>query len=186
MGTEALIGIDIGTTAVKAVMTDLSGVRLADYAVVYPTHRPGPGMVEQDPEDWLAHVQAALDQFAATGATVRAIGITSQVNTHVFCDAGFTPLAPAIVWQDGRAAMEGAALDAGISVAAKTAALGAPIPIDGSHALSRMAWMAAHEPGVWARTAHVMAPKDWAIARLTGSVGADPLASVGLVGTDLC
>ncbi len=182
---RALIGIDIGTTAVKAVMTDLSGVRLADYAAVYPTHRPGPGRVEQDPADWMAHVQAALGRFAAVGAQVRAIGITSQVNTHVFTDASFAPLAPAIVWQDGRAAVQGAALDARISVEAKTAALGAPIPIDASHALARMAWMAAHEPGVWARTVHVMAPKDWAIARLTGAVGADPLASVGLVGTDL-
>ena len=46
--------------------------------------------------------------------------------------------------------------------------------------------MASHRPDVWRQTAHVLAPKDYAIARLTGAVGADPLASVGLVGTDLC
>lgn len=180
----ALIGIDIGTTAVKAVMCDPSGARLASYAAAYPTQRPGPGQVEQDPADWVAHVRAALTQFANL-APVAAIGITSQVNTHVFCNAALRPLAPAIVWQDSRAAAQGVAMDGAISPEAKTAALGAPIPIDASHALARMAWMAAHQPAIWAQTAHVLAPKDYVIAVLTGVVAADPLASVGLVGTDL-
>lgn len=189
MRPRALIGIDIGTSAVKAVMTDLAGGRLADHAARYPTARPAPAWVEQEPADWMRHVMAALDRFAAIGAAIGAevlgIGITSQVNTHVFCNAALAPLAPAIVWQDGRAASQGAALDAAIAPQAKIAALGAPIPIDASHALARMAWMAAQRPQVWARTVHVMVPKDWAIARLTGAVGADPIASVGLVGTDL-
>ena len=182
----ALIGIDIGTTAVKAVMADLSGHRLSSYAASYPTLRPGPGQVEQDPADWMRHVQTALAQFAKIGVRVQGIGITSQVNTHVFCDQKSDPLAPAIVWQDSRAAVEGAELDAQITTDAKIAALGAPIPIDASHALARMVWMASHRPDVWRQTAHVLAPKDYAIARLTGAVGADPLASVGLVGNDLC
>lgn len=182
---KALIGIDIGTTAVKAVMTDLSGRRLADHATPYPTSRPAVGWVEQDPGVWLRLVQDALGRFAGVPAQVEGIGITSQVNTHVFCDAAFAPLAPAIVWQDGRAVVEGAALDARISAEAKVAALGAPIPIDASHALSRMAWMAGHRPDVWARTVRVMAPKDWVLARLTGVAGADPIASVGLVGPDM-
>lgn len=185
MTREALIGIDIGTTAVKAVMADLSGRRLADYAAPYPTTRPGPDLVEQDPADWLGHLRAALELFAAEGAEVLAIGVTGQVNTHVFCDAALVPLCPAIVWQDGRAAGEGAALEARMTAEERTAALGAPIPFDASHALSRMAWMARARPEVWTATAHVMAPKDWAIARMTGAVGADAIASVGLAGTDL-
>jgi xylulokinase len=181
---DALIGVDVGTTAVKAVMADLSGQRLAEYAATYPTVRAGAG-VEQNPGDWWGHVEAALARFAASGARVRAIGITGQVNTHVFCDAVFGVLRPAITWADVRAAGEGAALEARISMEAKIAALGAPIPIDASHALSRMEWVAAQEPEVWARTAWVMAPKDWIIARLTGVAGADALASVGLAGEDL-
>ena len=181
-----LIGIDIGTTAVKAVMCDLSGLRLSGYVATYPTRRPRAQVVEQDPADWLTHVRAALAQFATVGAgPVGGIGITSQVNTHVFCDAALVPLAPAIVWQDSRAAAEGAALDAQITPGAKIVALGAPIPIDASHALARMAWMAAHRPDVWAQTRYVLSPKDYVIATLTGVVAADPLSSVGLVGTDL-
>lgn len=187
MTGAALIGIDIGTSAVKAVMTDLSGNRLADHAAVYPTRRPAAGMAEQDPADWMAHIDAALQKFAAhpRAAQVQAIGVTSQVNSHVFCDAALVPLAPCIVWQDGRAAAQAARLDAAITPEAKIEALGAPIPIDASHALARMTWMSEHRPAVWEKTAHVLAPKDYAIARLTGSVAADPIASVGLVGADL-
>ncbi|MBW7920544.1 MAG: carbohydrate kinase [Rubellimicrobium sp.] len=184
---RALIGIDIGTTALKAVMTDATGARLAEYRASYPLSRPHPGWAEQDPGDWWAHVRAALDDFARHPAAdrVAAIGVTSQVNSHVFAGADLAPLAPAIIWQDTRAGAEAAALDARLTEEEKIAALGAPMPVDASHALARMAWMAAHEAGVRARTAHVMAPKDWVIARLTGRVVADPVASVGLVGTDL-
>lgn len=187
MPLPALIGIDIGTTAVKAAMSDLEGRRLDSFAAGHPTARPAPGRVEQAPEDWMAYVMAALQRFAAhpQAGRVAAIGITSQVNTHVFCDAGLRPLAPAITWQDGRAAAQGAALDAAITPEAKLAALGAPIPIDASHALARMAWMAQHHPKIWAACTHLLLPKDYAIAQLTGAVVADPISAVGLVGPDL-
>lgn len=186
MSCETLIGLDIGTTSVKAVLVDLSGRVLAEYARPYATARPRPGWVEQDPADWLRHIAAALGHFAARDLSgLCGIGFTSQVNTHVFVDADLEPLCPAIVWQDGRAAAAGARIDAGVSAAEKQAWFGAPIPIDASHVLSRMAWMAETAPDIWARTAHVLSPKDFCIARLTGVVAADPLASVGLVGADL-
>lgn len=183
----ALIGIDIGTSALKAALIGDDGARLDAFAAPHPTARPAPGRVEQAPGDWMAAVAAALVRFAAhpRAAGVAAIGITSQVNTHIFVDAGGTPLMPTVVWQDTRAAADAAVLDARLDAAAKIAALGAPIPIDASHALARMAWLAAAHPGLWERTAQVLLPKDHAIARLTGAVGADPLAAVGLVGPDL-
>ena len=185
--TKTLIGIDIGTTSVKAVLLAASGQRLAAFSRPYPTARPAPGLVEQDAADWLALVIAALESFQAHPGCgqVQAIGFTSQVNTHVFTDAAFAPLRPAIVWQDGRAAAAGAAIDAQIGLAEKTALLGAPIPVDASHALARISWLARHDPVALRRSAHVFAPKDFCIARLTGRVAADPVSSVGLVGTDL-
>jgi xylulokinase len=183
----AIIGIDIGTSAVKAVMLDTDGTRLVVHASPYPTTRPAPGWVEQDAGDWMAPVMAALSVFAGhpRAGQVAAIGVTSQVNTHLFVDARLTPLRPAIVWQDTRAAAQGAALEGAITPEARIAALGAPIPLDASHALSRMAWVARHEPDIWARCAHVLLPKDHAIAHLTGAVGADPISAVGLAGPDL-
>jgi xylulokinase len=186
-GEPVLIGIDVGTSSVKAVMAAPGGLRLDSYSAPHGTRRTAPGMAEQDPGDWRRHVEAALARFAGhpRAGDVRVIGITSQVNTHLFCDTARAPLAPAITWQDTRAAPEAAALDARISPDDKIAALGAPIPIDASHALSRMAWMATHHPEDWARTRHVLLPKDWIIAQLTGQVGADPLSAVGLAGADL-
>jgi xylulokinase len=183
MGDAVLIGIDVGTTSVKAVMLTASGHRLADFAARYPTQRTPPNRVEQDPEDWQRLILAALQGFAERpeAARLRAICLTSQVNTHVFTDAALHPLCPAIVWQDGRAAEDGARLDAKVTSAQKTAWLGAPIPIDASHALARMAWMKAKHPKIWQATAHVLLPRDFLVARLTGQVVTDPMSSVGLV-----
>lgn len=182
---ECLIGIDVGTTSVKAVMIDLAGQRVAQMSSRYPTRRPGPGLVEQDPQDWWDLLISALTDFAGRGRKVRAICLTSQVNTHVFADSALRVLHPAIVWQDSRAAAAGAKIDAGIAVADKIRWLGAPIPLDASHAMARMAWMADANPDLWAQTTHVMLPRDYLLARLTGVVAADPLSAVGQVGPDL-
>jgi xylulokinase len=172
---------------VKAVLVDLSGRLLADWAAPYPTRRPRTAWVEQAPEDWLRLALEAMAEFARAHSVsgLRGIGLTGQANTHAFVDAGLAPVRPAIVWQDARAAAEAAELDALVGEAEKLAWFGAPMPIDASHALARMAWVARHEPAAWAATAHVLAPKDFVLARLTGTLAADPLASVGLAGRDL-
>lgn len=181
---KCLIGIDVGTTSVKAVLITLAGARLAETAARYPTARAEEGRVEQDPADWWRLVVQALGAFAGKGE-VAAICLTSQVNTHVFVDRDLTPLHPAIVWQDGRAAAEGAAIESQISQAEKIRLLGAPIPVDASHALARMGWMAKAHPQIWDRTAHVLLPRDYLLAALTGVIRSDPMSSVGLVGADL-
>lgn len=182
--TEHLIGIDLGTTSVKAVMIGLDGVRLAESSARYPTQRGPGGRVEQDPADWLRLVLAALQDFAGRGRA-RAICLTSQVNTHVFVDGALQPLAPAVVWQDGRAAAAGAQIDATIPAEEKIRLLGAPIPVDASHALARMEWMAEMHPALWQASEHVLLPRDYLLARLTGEILCDPMSSVGLVGPDL-
>lgn len=182
------IGIDVGTSSVKAIMGGAGGVSHDSYSGHHDTARPNAGAAEQNPADWIRHVDAALAHFAAhpLAGNVVGIGVTSQVNTHVFCDGQLAPLHPAITWQDTRPASAAARLDAAIDPAEKTAALGAPIPIDASHALARMAWMAEHRPEVWASTTHVLLPKDLVIAQLTGQCVTDPISAVGLAGTDLC
>lgn len=187
-GTDPLfIGIDIGTSSVKALLAAPGGAVLDSFGASHGMTRATPGAAEQDPSVWQTHVEAALARFAAhpRAGAVAAIGITSQVNTHVFCDERLAPLRPAITWQDTRPAPQAARLDAQLDEAAKIAALGAPIPIDASHALSRMAHVAETEPDIWAKTRHVLLPKDYITARLTGEVAADPISAVGLVGVDL-
>lgn len=184
---DLFVGIDLGSTSVKAAVLDDRGQCLSRFSQSYPTARPAAGRAEQNPDDWMRLIHAALAQFADDGLAGR-VGfgcLTSQVNTHVFVDAAGNPLAPAILWQDTRAAAEAAELDARLTTAEKIAYLGSPIPVDASYPLARMLWMARHEPQVWERTAHVLLPKDYCLLHLTGALATDPLSNVGLVAPDL-
>jgi len=178
-----LIGIDVGTTATKATLIDANGLQIGSFERPHATLRTTPGMAEQRPQDWLDGVLAALGHFAGIVEPSRVIGIglTSQVNSHVFVDANGQALRPAITWQDTRAADDARLLDGQVSVEQKTAWFGGPVPIDASHALSRMEFVARTEPQTWAATRHVLLPKDYVALKLTGEVASDPVAAVGLV-----
>lgn len=186
MAAPCLIGIDVGTTAIKAVLIDGSGQRLAEFNRQVAMSRPAPGKAEQDASDWSNGVLAALTAFGASHDLrgLAGIGICSQVNTHVFVGEDGTPLLPAMTWQDTRCAADAAELDGQVTAAQKSEWFGAPIPIDASHALSRMAHVRRVHPDLYARTQHVLLPKDYCVFHLTGDVGSDPVSAVGLVGRD--
>lgn len=180
-----ILGIDIGTTAVKAVVYDMEGGERYRFARAYPTTRAG-AFVEQDPADWLACLDAAFDGIDREGLApaVEAVGITSQVNTHVFAEADGSAAFPAITWADTRAGLAAAALDGTIAAAERQAWWGAPMGVDASHMAARMAWMEETHPEVWAKTMHVLLPKDWVIGRLTGAYVSDPVSQIGAVQKD--
>lgn len=183
MARRLILGIDVGTTSVKAAVIDGAGGIVARFSQDYPTSRLDFVRVEQNPDDWMRRIWDAMAAFS--NYEISAIGLTSQVNTHVFVDRDGGALMPAIVWQDGRASAEAAALDAQISAEQKQAWWGAPMPIDASHACSRMAWIAKHHPEIWEKTSWVMLPKDYCLFHLTGEATTDPISNVGLVDNDL-
>ncbi len=182
-----LVGVDVGTTSVKAGLFDARGALLARRSTPIATARLGAGVVEQNPKDWIAAVLAGLALVLedAPRDAVAGVGLCSQVNTHVFVDDRGKALAPAIVWQDGRAAEDAAKLDTLVPQDARLKWWEAPLPIDASHVLSRMAWMARMRPDVWRRTRWVIAPKDYCLFALTGAASADPLSSFGVVDSSL-
>lgn len=185
MSGKMTVGIDVGTTAVKAGILDSNGVLTQYFSQTYPTLRPKKDWVEQDGTQWVDAIKSALGQFAPHMPDIAAIGICSQVNTHIFVGADGRPLDTAIVWQDGRASAEAAELDAQISEAQRIAWWGAPMPIDASHALSRMLWVQRNRPEVWEKTRWVMLPKDYCMLALTGVAVTDPLSNIGLVDLNL-
>ncbi len=182
MAATKLLGLDVGTTSVKAGVLAPDGSVLASFSESYPTRRDG-ARVEQDPDDWMRLIGRALQAFE--GHELAALGLCSQVNTHVFVGADGRALMPAIQWQDARARDEAAELDARVTEAQKIAWWGAPMPIDASHAIARMAWVARHRPEVWDKTRYVMLPKDYCLFQLTGVASTDPLSNIGLVGPDM-
>ena len=183
MLNDKLIGIDVGTTSVKAAVLDSSGTVHSSFVESYLTERTGDTIVEQNPEDWVRLIDKAFNSLELD--QVAAIGLCSQVNTHVFVGADGNAVCPAILWKDRRASGEAAALDAQITVVQKEAWWGAPMPIDASHVISRMAWVAKYRPDIWDKTRWVMLPKDYCILKLTGKVSTDPLSNIGLVDKDL-
>ncbi|HLJ71781.1 MAG TPA: FGGY-family carbohydrate kinase [Roseiarcus sp.] len=187
MSPPFLIGVDVGTTSVKAALFDAAGQTLKTYASAYPTARPLPGWAEQEPADWTSRVCAAIGQLVdgLPSGAVAGLGLCSQVNTHVFVDEKGEPLLPAIIWQDGRCALEAAELDRLVAAKDRLEWWGAPLPIDASHVLSRMAFVARAHPEIWRKTRWVMAPKDYCLFKLTGEVAADPMASFGVIDQSL-
>ena len=182
-----LIGIDVGTTGVKAALFDMKGHAVKTSSQRYPTNRPLPGHAEQDPADWMRLVLTALSELT-NGLSIegiQAVGLCSQVNTHVFVDANGKALLPAFTWQDGRCAQEALRLDAQVSAEEKFGWWGAPLPIDSSHVLSRMAYVQLHHPAEWAQTCWVLAPKDYCLLHLTGEVVTDPMTAFGVIDGNL-
>jgi xylulokinase len=178
-----LIGIDVGTTATKGTLIDETGQELASFSRPHGTDRSGAGKAEQSPGVWMDSVLAALQHFADSAdlASLAGIGLTSQVNTHLFVDSAGAPVRPAITWQDTRSAADAAQLDQAVTAEQKTCWFGGPVPVDASHALSRMAFVARTEPENWAKTQHVLLPKDFCTLQLTGELASDPVSATGLV-----
>jgi xylulokinase len=181
MGDSGLmLGIDVGTTAVKVAAFTMDGRPVRTQTTGYPISRPRPGWAEQDPLDWWRGCVTGIRDVLSglSPGAVRSVGIVSQVNTHVFVDERLSPLSPAIIWQDQRCAEIARELDARFTTEDKIRIWGAPITLDASFVSARAAWFAREEPSNWARARWVLSPKDFVAARLTGRVATDLLSGV--------
>jgi xylulokinase len=160
---ESLVGVDVGTTAVKAVALSRDGEVLAVAEEEYPLSLPQPGWAEQDPEDWWRATERAL---ASLGVDRASIGLTGQMHGLVLLDAADTVLRPAILWNDQRTSAECEEIEAAVG-------RDRLLELTGNRALTgftapKLLWVRKHEPDVWARARHVLLPKDYVRLRLTG------------------
>lgn len=186
MGGEFVVGVDLGTTALKAGLFDLRGNALAVAESSYPIVRPQPNWAEQEPSWWTTALSEVLGQLnrQVPGAKAAAIGICSQVNTHVFVDETGRPLRPAIVWQDQRCAAQAEEMNA--RLAARAPAKTERFTFAASSLVSRAQWLHEEEPDLWGATRYILSPKDYvtaALCRLRPPV-TDPITPFDLVGED--
>jgi xylulokinase len=159
--TQVLVGLDIGTTGVKAVAISPDGRMLGSVTEEYALSTPRPGWAEQDPEDWWRAAQACLEQLPAGP-----VGLSGQMHGLVVLDAEERVLRPAILWNDQRTAAECAEIEARVG-------LERLIELTGNRALTgftapKLLWLRRHEPDVYSRIRHVLLPKDYVRLRLTG------------------
>ena len=158
---EVLIGLDVGTTGVKAVAISPDGRMLGSVTEEYALSTPQPGWAEQDPEDWWRAAQKCLERLPEGH-----VGFSGQMHGLVVLDAEERVLRPAILWNDQRTAAECAEIEARVG-------LERLIELTGNRALTgftapKLLWLRRHEPDVYARIRHVLLPKDYVRLRLTG------------------
>jgi xylulokinase len=178
MTTPAALGIDLGTSSVKAMLLDPGdGSVLAQADAPYPVDRPHLGWAETDPDQWWDAVRQTVAAVTATAAdrTVAGIGLSGQMHGVVLCDADGSPTRPAVLWADSRAEAE---LDLYRSLPADGRARLAN-PLSPGMAGPILAWLHRHEPQAVSRARHALQPKDWIRARLTGQFAAEPSDASG-------
>jgi len=183
-----LLGLDVGTTGVKALLMRADGKILATRVEEYPLLLPRPGWAEQDAEAWwLASARAcrALLESAGAGAArrVEAVSFSGQMHGLVCLAAENRPLRPAILWCDQRTTAECRQIMKTIGLRRMIATVGNPA-LEG-FTLPKMLWVKKHDPAVWRRTALMLLPKDFVRLRLTGEAAMDVSDGAGTVAMDI-
>jgi xylulokinase len=172
--TEALVGLDVGTSGVKALAVSPDGRVLASHEEGYPLSTPRPGWSEQDPEDWLRASEKALD---ALGVDRLGLGFSGQMHGLVCLDERDRVIRPAILWNDQRTGAECAEIEERIG-------LERLISLTGNRALPgftapKLLWLRTHEPESYARIRRIVLPKDYVRLRLTGEWAIDAADASG-------
>jgi xylulokinase len=170
------IGLDLGTSGLKAVLIDEGQVIVAEATAPLEAVRPAPGWSEQAPAAWLDAADAAMRTLASQTSlgTVRGIGLSGQMHGATLLDANDEVLRPCILWNDTRSAVEAAALDADPQFRALTGNIVFP-----GFTAPKLVWVARHEPRVFAQVARVMLPKDYLRLWLTGEAVAEMSDAAG-------
>lgn len=173
------LGIDIGTTAVKAILIDDDQSVLSSASAEHPTDRPQPGWSEQDPNNWIAACRAVLMTLRRDAprayAAVKAIGLSGQMHSGVLLGHDDRPLQPALLWNDERGTNECAELAAALPAIGSVTGVQ---PMAGFTA-AKLLWIRKHRPEVFHRIAHVLLPKDYVRLWLTGAIASDVSDAAG-------
>lgn len=176
------LGIDIGTSGVKAIILDAEGAIRAQASAPLAVARPHPLWSEQDPADWWQATETAVLGLPADLRTgVQAIGLAGQMHGATLLGADDRPLRPAILWNDGRSFAECADMEAAVPALRQ---LAGNIAMPGFTA-PKLAWVRKHQPEVFAQVRTVLLPKDYVGLCMTGDKASDLSDSAGTLWLDV-
>jgi xylulokinase len=176
------LGIDIGTSGVKAVVVSAAGTVLGQASAPLSVSRPHDLWSEQNPDDWWTATCAAVTALdPALRRAVRAVGIAGQMHGATLLGADDRPLRPAILWNDGRSFAECTALETAVpdlrTITGNIAMPGFTAP--------KLQWVRRHEPDVFAQVAMVLLPKDYVRLQMTGDKASDLSDAAGTLWLDV-
>lgn len=171
--TDSFIGIDLGTSAVKLLLTDADGNVLNSASRSYPVHYPKSGWSEQNPDDWFNAVLSGLEELlnGQDKFAVRGIGVGGQMHGLVILDANDEVIRPCILWNDGRTQQQVDYLNGEVGKKALSENL-ANVAFAG-FTLPKILWLRENEPQHFARIRKIMLPKDYLNFKLCGKFSSD-------------
>lgn len=177
---NGFIGIDVGTTGVRAIMIDDRGKVVAEGKAGYALHTPKPNWAEQDPVDWwdatIVAVRTCVEQASAVNEgrlpEIMGIGLTGQMHGTVFLDGDGEVLRPAMLWCDQRTDEQCAEIEERVGGLENLVQLTSNKAINGFSA-PKILWVRQNERDVYERIFKVLLPKDYVRYRMTGSMATD-------------
>ena len=182
---ETFLGLDIGTSSVKALLVDADHRVVAEASAPLSVSRPQPLWSEQDPANWVEGVEAAVAAIRRHApvefAALSGIGLSGQMHGATLLDSHDKPLRPAILWNDGRSFAECLELKRRVpDLEKRTGNLAMP-----GFTAPKMLWVAAHEPEIARTTKRVLLPKDYVRLRLSGEAVSEMSDASGTLWLDV-
>ncbi|MEQ5167882.1 xylulokinase [Proteus terrae] len=177
------LGLDLGTSSVKAIIMNEQGDVIASHSVSLAISRPHPQWSEQDPLQWWQATEEVILQLGRSYPMdqIEAIGLSGQMHGAVLLDAQQAVLRPAILWNDGRSFKQCQALETQYPQFKKiTGNLVMP-----GFTAPKLQWVAENEPEIFQRIAHVLLPKDFLRWKMSGNFASDMSDSAGTLWLDM-
>ena len=171
LGADVVLGVDIGTTGARVVAFDLAGRQLHAESDDYPLHSPYPGWAEQDPRQVLEAVSVCVRRAGLwcdqNGRRARALGVSAILHSVIPLDAAGEPLAPTMIWADGRSAPEAEEIRREVDAHALYEKVGGPIhPM---YLTAKLRWLGRHRPDVFHAAASFVGIKEYVLRQWTGA-----------------
>ena len=181
-----LLGVDLGTSSVKAVLTAGDGQTLVAGNAEYPIIQAKPGYAEQDPNAWWQAVCQAVRmavESAGSSARIAAVGLSGQMHGTVLLNGQNEVLAPAIIWADQRSARQVQEITMRAGLERLTALAGSPVAT--GFQAATLLWVRQERPDLWRQIEHVLLPKDYVRQRMTGDLATEPSDASGALLLDV-
>ena len=171
---DLYLGIDIGTTSLKAAVFDAEGkrygLRVVDYTLDTDAER---GYIEFDPERYVQMCREVIDELRSECGEITALSVDTQGETLIVADECGKPLMPAIVWLDNRAVKEADMIQARFGTRRVYEVTGQP-EITATWPASKLIWVRKNRPDVFGKIKKVFLLEDWILYRLTGNFVTEP------------
>ncbi|WLV34676.1 xylulokinase [Citrobacter freundii] len=177
------IGIDLGTSGVKAILLNEQGDVVASHTEKLTVSRPHPLWSEQDPEQWWSATDRAVKALGQQHSLreVKALGIAGQMHGATLLDEQQKVLRPAILWNDGRCGEECVMLENQVP---QSRAITGNLMMPGFTA-PKLLWVQRHEPEIFNQIDKVLLPKDYLRLRMTGDFASDMSDAAGTMWLDV-